>query len=218
MINKVYIEITEHIQKLLKENLISNINFPYQGEGEIKWHGYKSIAYTLKNQDYSTVYNAIASEKDYNFQLLDGALFQFMYRFDTLGNITEHRLAYYPNPNSAQIEDLKKYIEEYFDGLNIFSDIFRNYNNIVPLRFDFSSDDKKFVEHFHSYSHLSISNNKNCRIPIVGPLSPGRFLRFVFSNFYNDLFKHVYSSNISIGTPMPKTITKKESEAIYIQC
>jgi hypothetical protein len=84
--------------------------------------------------------------------------------------------------------------------------------NIVPfpVRFDYNSDPHRFEEIHHPYSHLTLGQYKNCRIPVCSPLTPIAFGGFVLRSFYNTAYRK-YSQDLP--APMvvfSKTITENE--------
>ena len=55
-----------------------------------------------------------------------------------------------------------------------------------PVRFDFDSEADPET---HPASHMTFEWS-HCRIPVMSPLSPGHFIRFLFSNFYPSLWRN----------------------------
>jgi len=84
-----------------------------------------------------------------------------------------------------------------------------------PLRFDYNREDVAST-HSHPYSHVTLGQYTNCRIPAYGPISPRLFMQFVLENFYNTYYLASYSlqgtkeqcSNI-------QTITNDECRKIH---
>jgi hypothetical protein len=92
--------------------------------------------------------------------------------------------------------------------------------NIVPfpVRFDYSSDVEKFVDVDHPYSHMSLGQYKNCRIPACSPIGPLVFGGFIFRNFYNTAFRK-YSEQIPVSDVwFPKSITDNERRIPHVVC
>jgi hypothetical protein len=86
------------------------------------------------------------------------------------------------------------------------------------IRFDFCSDSKKFVEVDHPYSHLTLGQFANCRIPVCSPVGPLLFAGFILRNFYNTAFRK-YSERIpGSSVAFHKTITAKEKEIPHLVC
>lgn len=173
--------------------------------------GDMSIA--LKNVPYSDIYNELEKARCFNLKMLDGALVSLRYRFRNR-EICEHSLSYFPSP------DLKQFQNEpdlYWED-EIYADVVGK--NIVPfpIRFDFSNDEAKFVDVHHPYSHLTVGQYQNCRIPVSAPLSPLGFGGFILRNFYNTAFRR-YSDNIPISAlAFDRTITKAEERIPHLVC
>jgi len=87
-----------------------------------------------------------------------------MYECDR-NNILKHRLAFYPNPNVERFQDDPENFESNYFGNDLFSEIYEKRAIVFPIRFDFDIDIKKYIEHDHSYSHMTLGNYTNCRIP-----------------------------------------------------
>ncbi|NOW96586.1 DUF2290 domain-containing protein [Mucilaginibacter sp. SG564] len=153
----------------------------------IVWDNYKNISFTLKNQSYIDLYNECIKEKAYNFILLDGAIIQLMYEFER-GLLIKHRLAYYPSPNKEKFLDSPDDYDDLHFGDELFSDILNGKSISFPIRFDFDTDEKKYVKNDHTYIHMTLGNFQNCRIPVSKPLSPNKFISFILRSFYFERF------------------------------
>lgn len=166
-------------------SLSNEQNFPStQGDlskaFEITVNNASRMSIALKNIAYTDIYHELDEARCYNIKMLDGALLTLRYRFLN-GEVCEHSLSYFPSPDLEHFQndpDLYMLDEIYADVIS---------GNIVPfpVRFDFSSDEKKFVEIHHPYSHLTMGQYENCRIPVSSPLGPLTFGSFILWNFYN---------------------------------
>lgn len=145
--------------------------------------------------------------------MLDGALISLRYRFKA-GVICEHSLSYFPSPD---LENFQNEPEIYLED-EIYADVIAR--NIVPfpVRFDFSDDPKKFVDVHHPYSHLTLGQYENCRIPVDSPLGPLAFGGFILRNFYNTAFRK-YSEQIPASAlAFSNTITTNERTIPHVVC
>lgn len=170
-----------------------------------------SMSIALKNVSYRDIYNELEKAKCFNIKMLDGALISLRYRFKE-GVICEHSLSYYPSPD---LEHFQNEPEIYLEDA-IYADIIAK--NIVPfpIRFDFSDDSAKFVDVHHPYSHLTLGQYKNCRIPVCSPLGPLTFGSFILRNFYNTAFRK-YSEKIQMSTlAFANTITASERKIPHV--
>lgn len=196
------INISKYIVKQIKHINSSFIETSFQIDsnqvsdknGLIVWEGFKNIAFTLKNIPYITLYKECIKERAFNLQMIDGALIQFMYKCHK-DEILEHRLAFYPNPEADRYQDDPENYENIHFGNELFAEVYDRNAIVFPIRFDFCSDPKIYKEHDHTYSHLTLGNYKNCRIPVAKPISPNRFILFILRNFYFDRFKQFYTNN-----------------------
>lgn len=149
----------------------------------------------LKNISYGDMYYELCRRRMYNIKMIDGALIQMQYRFNS-NSIESHRLAFFPSPN---LDIFQNEPDIYFED-EIYSDILDARIVTVPLRFDFDdSEDKNgnkvAIPVIHPISHLTIGQYKNCRIPVSSAITPYQFIEFIIRNFYNTAFE-LYSDKL----------------------
>ncbi len=172
-----------------------------------------SMSIALKNVAYRDTYGELEQARCFNFKMLDGALVSLRYRFRARV-ICEHSLSYFPSPD---LEHFQNEPELYLDD-EIYADVIAK--NIVPfpVRFDFSDDAGKFVDVHHPYSHLTLGQYENCRIPVCSPLGPLSFGGFILRNFYNTAFRK-YSEEIPVSALVfSTTITPNERKIPHLVC
>lgn len=191
-------------------------NFVSTKHGEIVWEGYKDISSALRNRPYEEIYSECLKEGAYNLKLIDGALVQMMYVCNGKG-ISKHRLAFYPNPDVERFQDNPEAFEEAHFGNDLFSEIYEKKAVIFPVRFDYDSDEKRYVEHDHTYSHLTLGNYRNCRIPVSKPITPNKFILFILRNFYFDKFKEHYTNeDFPCDLKMESLLSEDEAKQIHL--
>lgn len=188
----IFNQINKITSSLIGTSFITNQNFPSDKENKIAWSGFKDISFALKNIPYINLYNECLKESAFNFILLDGAIIQLMYEFDG-DKLIKHRLAFYPSPNVERYQDAVEDFEEVYFGSKLFADIFDSHVVVFPLRIDYDVDKNKYVEHNHSFAHLTLGNYKNCRVPVNKPFSPNKFILFILRSFYFDRFVQHYT-------------------------
>jgi hypothetical protein len=211
-------QINDLTEALVGLSLSNEQNFPathgnINGAFEITVSNAAGMSVALKNVAYRDIYVELERARCFNIKMLDGALIILRYRFQD-GAITEHSLSYFPSPDLEHFQnDPEVYLED-----EIYADVIAR--NIVPfpVRFDFSNDAAKFVEVHHPYSHLTLGQYKNCRIPVCSPLGPLAFGGFVLRNFYNTAFRK-YSDKIPASALFfAKTITVNERKIPHMVC
>jgi hypothetical protein len=184
-----------------------------KGTFEITVNNAASLTVALKNMAYRDIYSELERARCFNFKMLDGALVSLRYRFRA-GVICEHSLSYFPSPDLDHFQnDPEVYLLD-----EMYADVVAR--NIVPfpVRFDFSDDAAKFVDVHHPYSHLTLGQYENCRIPVCSPLGPLAFGGFILRNFYNTAFCK-YSEEIPVSVlRFAKTITVKEQKIPHLVC
>ena len=171
------------------------------------------MSVALKNGAYRGIYGELEKAGCFNIKMLDGALISLRYRF-RVGVICEHSLSYFPSPD---LEHFQNEPEIYLED-EIYADVITK--NIVPfpVRFDFCDDPAKFVDVHHPYSHLTLGQYENCRIPVDSPLGPLAFGGFILRNFYNTAFRK-YSDIIPKSTlAFANTITANERKIPHLVC
>jgi hypothetical protein len=107
------------------------------------------------------------------------------------GDISKHRLLYYPCPFDLQgeLEEVAEFgLLDYIEEICI-PDPIERMRMRTPLRFDYAPLD---AADYHPASHLTIIGD-DCRIPLRTPLLFEHFIKFVFENFY----LHAWKNNIS---------------------
>lgn len=133
----------------------------------------------LKSIPYGELYSELLKRKNYNLQMIDGALISLLYKFQN-DNIVAHRLSFFPSPN---LEVFQNEPELYLRD-EIYLDSLDKRVVAVPLRFDFDSGEA-FVPVEHPRSHLTLGQYENCRIPVSSAVSPYQFMEFIIRNFYH---------------------------------
>lgn len=205
-------------EALVEMSLSNEQNFPTthgktNAMFEITVNTAASMSVALKNVAYRDIYGELEKARCFNIKMLDGALIILRYRFRS-GAICEHTLSYFPSPDLENFQnDPEVYIED-----EIYADVISR--NIVPfpVRFDFSDDPKKFVDVHHPYSHLTLGQYENCRIPVCSPLGPLVFGGFILRNFYNTAFRK-YSEKVPVSKlAFTNTITANERMIPHVVC
>ena len=211
-------QINELTQALVGLSLSNEQNFPTtqgkpSGVFEISVSTAAAMSVALKNVAYRDIYEELAKARCFNIKMIDGALITLRYRFQS-SEVCEHSLSFFPSPDLEQFQNEP---EVYLDD-EIFAEVVAR--NIVPfpIRFDFSNDKRKFEEVHHPYSHLTLGQYKNCRIPACSPLSPLAFGGFILRNFYNTAYRK-YSTEFPSGKlRFANTITSKERKIPHFVC
>lgn len=122
--------------------------------------------------------------RDFHAVLLDGSFLQFSYTF-VRDDLRAHRLCYYPCPiDIVDLELGEISIVEWIEGLSA-TELRERLRLRTPVRFDFAPHQ---ATDGHPASHFTISRD-TCRIEVGAPVSLGHFVRFVFENFYPDLWQ-----------------------------
>lgn len=211
-------QINELTQALVRLSLSNEQNFPTtQGKlnaaFEISVSTAAGMSVALKNVAYRDIYGELEKARCFNIKMLDGALVSLRYRF-LAGVICEHSLSYFPSPDLEQFQNEPEiYLED-----EVYADVVAK--NIVPfpIRFDFSDDEKKFADVHHPYSHLTLGQYKNCRIPVCSPVGPLAFGGFILRNFYNTAFCKFSSKFPTSKLGFANTITAKERKIPHVVC
>ena len=211
-------QIKELTESLVGLSLSNEQNFPTtkgktNAAFEISVSTAAGMSVALKNVAYRDIYGELEKARCFNVKMIDGALVSLRYRFQA-GAICEHSLSYFPSPDLEQFQNEPEiYLED-----EVFADVVAK--NIVPfpIRFDFSDDEDKFEDVHHPYSHLTLGQYKNCRIPVCSPLGPLAFGGFILRNFYNTAFRKYSAKFPTSKLGFANTITAKERKIPHVVC
>ena len=202
---------------LIRVSLCDKHQFPLikrfpGGIAEVTFPNSGNLSIVLKNIPYKILYEELVKAKDYNFMLADGALIQMMYTFDKDG-VRKHRLAFFPSPD---LETFQNDPEIYLTDV-LYAEVVAK--NIVPfpIRFDYDKDELAVKLIHHPYSHLTLGQYKNCRIPVTSPLTPHMFIGFVLRSFYNSAYKDYAPGLTDFKDSFPECIASKERDIIHIK-
>lgn len=194
---KVFEEVKRVTQELIRCGLAEEYNFPVIRNTDIVWGNYADISLYLKNMEYAAIYSEIEKEHNFNMKLPDGGILQLMYRFDGHGaNLRSHRLAFYPSPSF----EIYQNDAELYDADYIYGDVLNKSVLPVIVRADYNSEEVDCEVH-HPYSHITLGEYKNCRIPADRPVSPMQFVKFIMEHFY-----YVPSSMLEFDFSMEGTV------------
>jgi len=211
----VYKQIELITAKLISVNLAVAYNFPTSNPTpnngcEISFSsGQKDISLALKNLAYLQMYNELSNKGNYNIKMIDGALLQFLYRFNS-SELESHRLAFFPSPFLEHFQNEP----EIYELDEIYADIIAKNILPIPIRFDYDPKNHQNID--HPKCHLTLGQFKNCRIPVCAPITPITFINFILRNFYNTAFKK-FTNELNFQPSLFKeTITSEEKKLLHL--
>jgi hypothetical protein len=207
-------EINDITAKLIRLGLTDQQNYPSciktgENQFQIGPSNGKDLAVVLKNVDYADIYNVLDQDKNFILKMLDGALVQFMYRYED-SVITYHRLAFFPSPFLEHFQNEP----EIYETDEIYADIIARNILPVPIRFDY--DPVNHTEIDHPQAHLTLGQFKNCRIPVCSPITPSVFMLFILRSFYNTAFRKFFSDLTFPVNLFEETITVAEKKLLHV--
>jgi len=158
-------------------------------------------------------YLLFLQEGSYTLVLFDGALIQTAYAFER-GRLTRHRLGYYPCPIDLDFRDgdYENFVEVVEDKLA--KNNLKSLNCRSPLRFDFDSE---AAREGHPASHVHM-NSPDARVPAYGPVSFGHFAKFIFRNYYSEVWQGHEKLREWPARFWSRTVTIEEQRQIYFDC
>ena len=212
--------VVELLERDLVIDYNSAIMRDFSGHTYLTWASQPKFSNSTISVPFATVagYRRLIDTRQYNFMLYDGAIFQLFFVFRRI-DLVKHSLSYFPCPAEiptdfpvadqaiSDIVDQTLYsayeslewlhlVRESATGLprkQLHSKQRGSFqlrlNMRSPIRFDF---DPASSGHLHPASHVHIGH-PDCRIPVFAALSFGHFVKFVFMNFYSELWaKHQF--------------------------
>lgn len=217
MIRDIFEQIKSITSILVESGTSIKQNFPSLKNGKVSWSGYKNISHALKNLPYIDIYERCLNDKDYNFLFFDYALIQIYYEGNNQ-SLNKHRLSYMPNPRIYNSADFPDEYQKIFLGDLPPPDIYQDNAIVFPLRFDFDSNEDTYKELEHPYSHLTLGNYSDCRIPVNSPITPYKFMNFILRSFYNkNYMRDILPINeISCPMVMDSTLTDIERSLLHM--
>lgn len=208
---EIYEQIKNITSSLIGVNLSEEQNFPSEKDGVIYISGNHDISVSLRNISYADIYKVLRDDKNYNLKLIDGALIQIQYSFDSDDNLLKYRLVFFPSPNVEEFQNNS----EFYSLDEIYADIIEKNIITTPLRFDYDPSNHAVIH--HPASHLTIGQYKNCRIPLKKPITPNIFIDFILRNFYNTA-KNKYSDELNFdkNNSFEDCIHDLETEILHV--
>jgi hypothetical protein len=168
----------------------------------------------LENVSYGELYDLLERESLYLVKMIDGALLQFDYCFDSTGRKLErHRLAFLPSPHLDPFLELE---EDYWEGRS-FLDIVGHQVSPVPLRVDYDNRIGVASSVQHPAAHLTLGQYLHCRIPVSGPMNPAAFASFVGTHFYSDETGGMGRFDSTGSNPFSDSLTDEERRGTFFQ-
>lgn len=178
--------INEIVLYLVETGLAADQQFAFRRTGrggieEVTFDNAKDVGLALKKMAYEDVYGRFRRSRVYNVRMLDGALVQMMYAFES-DAVVSHRLAFLP---AVQSERFQRSPETYMSDEQFGHGVERVVVSALPIRFDYHSADARHRPVLHPKSHLTLGESPECRIPVSAAVSPHWFMDFVLRNFYD---------------------------------
>lgn len=211
--NDVRRQLDEVYQRAIRTGVSVRQNYPAIEEGRARSIGsLSSSTIALRDAPYPDIYMELERNNQFHLKLPDGALLIFQYLFDGQGDLTKHRLGFFPCPALPSVEEAP----ELYSHDDLYADIIAKRIVRFPIRFDF--DPSNYTPVVHAHSHITLGQFDNCRIPASHPFSPNSFLTFILKNFYFFIYvkhKNVFEKRIS-RCPTSETITESEKRFHFV--
>ncbi len=150
------------------------------------------------------LYNELLIHDQFNIEFIDGSILIFQCLLNK-EQIKKQRIIYI-KPFLNMYNECSENFDSW-EAYQIAEETSNLLNFPLILRVDY---DCKETKADHPYSHLTISNIENCRIPIVSNISFERFVEFILHQIFN-----IYNIDINKAN-YPKTIRDNETKMIHI--
>lgn len=181
-------QIINDIEKTIAELYRNNLVRDRQGV-DIKQTGRNAFELTFsskcadnnimydKHISASYIMNKLLNAHQYIVLLYDKSIVQAEFVIDD-GEVIKERLVFIKKHN--RIWDMGKILQADAEDEDWFSD-----EKGIPVFLRIDYDVSSHVECAHPVSHLTLSNNESCRIPIQDAITFSEFIRFVLFHFYS---------------------------------
>ena len=174
-------------QVAISTNKIVETPLQASGHQRVTWANNSKTPGSLFRNSSPTLdeYIGWIDNESYSALLFDGAIMQVSFDFSS-SELVGHRLHYFPCPfdldaSLVRTEPFRYLVELYAESSRLGDIRLR-----TPVRFDYQLDYNTPTSR-HSASHMTFQWS-HVRLPVVSPLSLGHFVRFIFKNFYPDLW------------------------------
>lgn len=205
-IENVKLILFEH--ELIKEIKESSIKCIGRDKYNITWSSKNdSSNITYDNDiDVDIIMKTLLKNQQYSILLYDRSIIQFEFIVEN-NKIIKQRLLFIKKHN--KILDKREIADiESTPDTDFFDYFFENKGIPTMIRVDF--DVENHVECIHPSSHMTISNNKSCRIPMKGIISCTEFIELILFHFYGiKIREQEISYNI-------ETIDESERRMVHI--
>ena len=126
----------------------------------------------------SDLIDSLLTARQYSLLLYDKGVVQAEFIISN-GEIVKERLLFIKKHN--WLVDKEYVVKAEADDIDWFSD-----EESFPLFLRVDYDRNSHVEQKHPISHMTLSNNKLCRIPVQDAISFSEFMRFILLHFYGE--------------------------------
>ena len=175
---------------------------------EISISGLDEPFTSLKTIPYAETYKMLCNKGAFNMRLIDDALVRFHYQF-CQDRLIKHNLYFFPSPDLGEYQNnLEVYGTDALYAEVVMKDVVT-----TPIRFDF--DTTAFSDYIHPMSHFTVGQYRNCRIPVLGALTPYRFLNVVLRAFYNTPYQKYCSDWKASAPDFEPSITDRERSDLH---
>jgi len=151
----------------------------------VTWSCDTELQVLFDTPNYSAAaYLAVVRSRCYSLLLRDAGVVQFTYEFHS-GRLTSHRLLYMRCPVVLDPDELSTAAEMGIPVADLIEDAIEGCapDRIAAsgwVRFDYARTGEGPS---HPASHLHIATS-SCRMPMVAPVSPRTFMRFIVQHYY----------------------------------
>lgn len=215
-IQSVVDEIVELTGFLVVKGFVDDQNYPVRRTlsatvTQVQFDRALPMSAMLKEKRYEELYAEQRVARSYNFRMLDGALAQMTYEFDS-DRLVRSRLAFLPSPDLTEFQnDPELYLED-----ALFAEVVDRRVVTVPIRFDFDDRPGAASNMNHPRAHVTLGQYKNCRIATTAPLTPGIFVGFILRSFYNTAINQISGTAPCVAHRFEATITSDEAKLPHV--
>ena len=196
-----------------KSHKINNLS---KTEKSLMWVREDDSSLMIDNPSRISDYLSILQRQDYSYLMNDGGVIQIAFVYDS-NCISQHRLLYHPCPFPIDLHETYQTGDGPLPLVDFITERFldepdKNLLLRSPIRFDYAPT---MAADFHPASHLTI-NDPSCHIPVRSPLGFDTFIKFIFENFYIEIWRNNKINQLLVLRQEKECLSAHDKQRVFL--